>query len=140
MSFTRAQEIAANYQSPGPSGIGFAQYASTETVTPELWRNIEETERLAAEGVNLGMDDWAGDMKELRRLLYQDGHLPHFMVKPSDKRTNEYRRAELDKVDASGEYPAKVKFFSDSGDTKHLNITAVEFEQIKKILLDYRND
>jgi hypothetical protein len=58
----------------------------------------------------------------------------------SDKATNDYRRYELNKVDASGEYPAKIKIFSDAGDTKHLNITATEFEQIKAILLDYRND
>lgn len=57
-----------------------------------------------------------------------------------DNATNNYRRYELDKVDASGEYPAKVKFFSDAGDSKHLNITATEFEQIKNVLLDYRND
>jgi hypothetical protein len=139
MRFTRAQEIASWYQSPGPAGIGFAQYASTETVTPELWRNIEATERDAENGVS-GSEDWKRDMSELRRLLYQDGHLPHHVVKPDDQKTNEYRRAELDKVDAAGEYPAKIKFFSDSGDTKHLNITATEFEQIKNILLDYRND
>jgi hypothetical protein len=53
---------------------------------------------------------------------------------------NAYRRDELEKVDASGEYPAKIKFYSDAGDTKTLTITATEFEQIKNILLDYRND
>ncbi|UDL16706.1 hypothetical protein SEA_ATUIN_313 [Arthrobacter phage Atuin] len=57
-----------------------------------------------------------------------------------DDSTNRYRRAELENVDASGEYPAKVKFFSDAGDSKHLNITATEFEQMKAVLLDYRND
>lgn len=57
-----------------------------------------------------------------------------------DNATNNYRRYELSKVDATGEYPAKVKFFSDEGDSKHLNITATEFDQIKNVLLDYRND
>lgn len=52
-----------------------------------------------------------------------------------DNATNNYRRYELDKVDATGEYPAKVKFFSDAGDSKHLNITATEFEQIRNVLL-----
>lgn len=58
----------------------------------------------------------------------------------SGKSKNGYRRSELDKVDATGEYPAKIKFYSDAGDTKTLNITATEFEQIKAVLLDYRND
>ena len=57
-----------------------------------------------------------------------------------DNATNNYRRYELSKVDASGEYPAKVKFFSDAGDSKHLNITSTEFEQIRNVLIDYRND
>jgi hypothetical protein len=59
---------------------------------------------------------------------------------PDNSIRNNYRRYELEQVDASGEYPAKVKFFSDAGDSKHLNITATEFEQIKNVLLDYRND
>jgi hypothetical protein len=53
---------------------------------------------------------------------------------------NDYRRAELSNVDATGEYPAKLKIASDDGDTKWLDITATEFEQIKAVLLDYRND
>jgi hypothetical protein len=53
---------------------------------------------------------------------------------------NDYRRAELANVDANGEYPAKVKISSDDGDTKWLNITPTEFDQIKNVLLDYRND
>lgn len=53
---------------------------------------------------------------------------------------NDYRRSELDKVDANGEYPAKLKIASDDGDTKWLDITPTEFEQIKNVLLDYRND
>lgn len=57
-----------------------------------------------------------------------------------DNATNNYRRYELSKVDANGEYPAKIKIFSDEGDTKHLNITSTEFEQIRNVLLDYRKD
>lgn len=53
---------------------------------------------------------------------------------------NDYRRSELEKVDANGDYPAKIKIASDDGDTKWLDITPTEFEQIKNVLLDYRND
>jgi hypothetical protein len=49
-----------------------------------------------------------------------------------------YREGELSNVDAMGEYPAKIQITSDGGSTKHLNITATEFEQIKAVLLDYR--
>jgi len=52
---------------------------------------------------------------------------------------NSYRKSELDRVDANGEYPAKLKIASDDGDTRWLNITATEFEQIKAVMLDYRN-
>lgn len=52
---------------------------------------------------------------------------------------NEYRKSELDRVDANGEYPAKLKIASDDGDTRWLNITATEFEQIRNVLIDYRN-
>lgn len=38
---TKGQEIASWYQSPGPSGHGFAVYASTGRVTGELWSNID---------------------------------------------------------------------------------------------------
>jgi hypothetical protein len=57
-----------------------------------------------------------------------------------EKSRNDYRRAELENVDANGDYPAKIKIFSDAGDTKHLDITPTEFEQIKAVLLDYRNN
>lgn len=53
---------------------------------------------------------------------------------------NDYRRAELENVYANGEHAAKLKISSDDGDTKWLDITATEFEQIKAVLLDYRND
>ena len=72
MSYTKAQEIASWYQSPGPSGIGFAAFASSGTVTPELWENIRRTEREAAEGA-VGSEDWARDMAALRTLLEDDG-------------------------------------------------------------------
>lgn len=53
---------------------------------------------------------------------------------------NAYRKSELDRVVADGEYPAKIKIASDDGDTRWLNITSTEFEQIKNVLLDYRNN
>jgi len=51
----------------------------------------------------------------------------------------EYRQSELHNVVPSAEYPAKIKIASDDGATKWLNITVAEFEQIKAVLLDYRN-
>lgn len=73
--FTKAQEIASWYQSPGPAGIGFAQYASTGTVTPELWDNIRVIEQEAEwkAGANYA-DEWASDMAKLRQMLTEDGH------------------------------------------------------------------
>lgn len=76
MSYTKAQEIASWYQSPGPAGIGFAVFASSGNVTPELWENIRATERQAAEfpaDKFPEYKDWAGDMKRLRELLEADG-------------------------------------------------------------------
>lgn len=70
--FSKAQEIASWYQSPGPAGIGFAVFASSGKVTPELWENIRRTEREAAEGA-VGSDSWAKDMTKLRKLLKADG-------------------------------------------------------------------
>lgn len=72
MSYTKAQEIASWYQSPGPAGIGFAVFASSGNVTPELWENIRRTEREAAEGA-VGSESWAKDMAKLRKLLAADG-------------------------------------------------------------------
>ena len=79
--FTKAREIASWYQSPGPAGIGFAQYASTGTVTPELWSNIRTTEREAElkEGADYA-DEWAADMAKLRELLAEDG-----ITEPADE-------------------------------------------------------
>ena len=34
----------------------------------------------------------------------------------------EYYKDELNKVDFNGEYPATVKFSSENGNTKHLNV------------------
>lgn len=72
-----ARQLAAQYQSPGTTGIGFARYASTGTVTPELWENIATAESLAVS--NRGkpeVEGWAEDMKKLRRLLAGDGVFP----------------------------------------------------------------
>lgn len=68
--FSEAQELAAQYHSPGPTGIGFAQFASTGTVTPELWSNIRYIEAHADEDYAEG---WAGDMVHLRALLEDEG-------------------------------------------------------------------
>lgn len=73
-------------------------------------------------------------------VLYSMMQLRNKAAEPKDASRNSYRRGELENVDATGEYPAKIKIYSDAGDTKHLNITATEFEQIKNVLLDYRND
>jgi hypothetical protein len=59
---------------------------------------------------------------------------------PKEPSTNAYRRSELENVDANGEYPAKLKITSDDGETKWLDITSTEFEQIRNVLLDYRNE
>lgn len=70
--FTRAQTIASYYHSPGPDGIGFARFASSGTVTPELWDNIASTEAAAEEG-RVGTEEWAADMAELREALEEEG-------------------------------------------------------------------
>lgn len=70
--FSKAQEIASWYQSPGSAGIGFARYASSGTVTPELWDNIRATEAEAAKGAS-HTNGWASDMGKLRELLAADG-------------------------------------------------------------------
>lgn len=61
-----ARQIAANYQSPGTTGIGFAQFASTGAITPELWDNIRSCEAMAGE---LHTEGWRDDMIKLRHLL-----------------------------------------------------------------------
>lgn len=65
-----SRQLAAQYQSPGPNGIGFARYASSGTVTPELWENIRRCEAEADEDYAEG---WAGDMVHLRALLEAEG-------------------------------------------------------------------
>jgi hypothetical protein len=107
--FTKAQEIASQYQSPGAAGIGFAQYASTGTVTPELWDNIERTERDARNGVP-GTDGWIADMAELRKLLREAGHR-----KPvAGTFFQNYRADELADVEAVGD-TYRLKVTGDNG-------------------------
>lgn len=70
----KSRQLAAMYQSPGNTGIGFARYASSGTVTPELWLNIEHAESLAES--NKGkkvVEHWAEDMAHLRDLLREEG-------------------------------------------------------------------
>lgn len=75
--FTRAHEIASWYQSPGPSGIGFAIFASSGKVTPELWDNISRVDR-EADSLESPTDTeiHQGDMRELRAELTAMGHHP----------------------------------------------------------------
>ena len=65
-----ARQIASNYQSPGATGIGFAVFASTGEVTPELWSNIRYCETNANQEWAEG---WSEDMARLRDLLAEDG-------------------------------------------------------------------
>lgn len=71
--WTKAQELAAQYQSSGTTGIGFAQFASTGQATPELWDNIEWVEQEARAGDETTAG-WYEDMKRLRELLKAEGH------------------------------------------------------------------
>ena len=72
--WSEARQLAAQYQSPGIAGIGFAKFASTGTVSPELWENIRLTESLAESNKGKDMvEGWAEDMVELRELLEEDG-------------------------------------------------------------------
>jgi hypothetical protein len=73
--WSNARLLAAEYQSSGWSGIGFARFASAGKNTPELWDNIEYCEREAAAGKQ-GTEDWEADMKRLRELLAADGIEP----------------------------------------------------------------
>lgn len=54
-----------------------------------------------------------------------------------DKQTSDYRRAELDKVQATADdFPRKIKIIAgDGGGTKWLNISDLEFECIDKLLV-----
>lgn len=75
--FTRAHEVASWYQSPGPTGIGFAIFASSGKVTPELWDNISQVEREATTLESAeDTDVHQGDMRELRAELAAMGHHP----------------------------------------------------------------
>lgn len=69
-----SRQLAALYQSPGPAGIGFAQYASSGTVTPELWQNIAYIAAEAERRPNdPAVEGWAYDMEKLRDLLREEG-------------------------------------------------------------------
>ena len=69
-----SRQLAAMYQSPGTNGIGFAQYASSGTVTPELWENIARIETEAErEPGSEAFEHWAEDMERLRELLSDEG-------------------------------------------------------------------
>lgn len=72
---SKARELAAQYQSSGWSGIGFAMFASSGKNTPTLWENIEYTEREAEAG-KPGTEEWAADMVRLRELLTEEGITP----------------------------------------------------------------
>jgi hypothetical protein len=65
-----SRKIAAMYQSPGIAGIGFARYASSGAVTPELWENIKHAESLAESNPGKpAVEHWAEDMAALRTAL-----------------------------------------------------------------------
>lgn len=69
-----SRQLAAQYQSAGPTGIGFARYASTGTVTPEFWENIAYTEAEAERRPeDPAVESWADDMERLRGLLQDEG-------------------------------------------------------------------
>ena len=69
-----SRQLASQYQSRGITGIGFAQYASSGTVTPELWDNIRHAESLAESNPgNPAVEHWAEDMERLRELLSDEG-------------------------------------------------------------------
>ena len=52
--------------------------------------------------------------------------------------TYSYRQKELDKIENDPIYQSKIKIVSENGQTNWLNVTSVEMDQIKNILLDYR--
>lgn len=77
-----SRQLAAQYQSPGPAGIGFARYASSGAVTPELWENIRYTEAEAdRRPEDPAVEHWADDMERLRELLQQEGAIETRKVK-----------------------------------------------------------
>lgn len=70
----KSRLIAAQYQSPFFDGIGFAQYASTGTVTPDLRKNITRIESDAAQNPgDPAVEGWAADMVALRAALTEEG-------------------------------------------------------------------
>jgi hypothetical protein len=69
-----SRRLASLYQSPGPAGIGFARYASSAVVTPELWENITYTENEALRRPeDPAVEGWADDMEALREALEAEG-------------------------------------------------------------------
>ena len=72
LASSKIRNLAAQYQSPGASGIGFAFLASTGKVKAVTWDNIEATE-YQAENNRPGTEEWAEDMAKLRKLLDAEG-------------------------------------------------------------------
>jgi hypothetical protein len=70
----RSRQLAAQYQSPFFNGIGFARYASSGFVTPDLWKNIERIESDAEQNPGAPeVEHWAEDMVALRAALKEEG-------------------------------------------------------------------
>jgi hypothetical protein len=70
MKWSEARLLAAQYQSSGSTGSGFATFASTGNVTTELWQNIHYCESASGPGT----EEWAADMAKLRALLQEEGY------------------------------------------------------------------
>jgi hypothetical protein len=77
-----SRRLASLYQSPGPAGIGFARYASSGTVTPELWENITYTMAEAERRPDdPAVESWAEDMEALKDALESEGIVEKRKVK-----------------------------------------------------------
>ena len=75
----KSRLLAAQYQTPFHGGIGFAQYASSGTVTPELWENIRRIESDAEQNPGAPeVEGWAEDMVTLRAALHEEG-IPEYV-------------------------------------------------------------
>lgn len=75
----KSRQLAAQYQTPFYGGLGFARYASTGTVTPELWSDIERIESDAEASPDAPeVKGWAQDMKDLRAALHEEG-IPEYV-------------------------------------------------------------
>lgn len=74
VEWPESRRLASLYQSPGPAGIGFARYASSGFVSPELWENIRTTESLAKSNKGKpAVEQWTEDMVALRKALTEEG-------------------------------------------------------------------